>query len=212
MEAVIHVRNLVKYYGKELVLDSVSLEVYKGESIGIVGPNGAGKSTLLKIIAGIEPYDGGELAVKGRIGFVPQETILLPWRTLRSNILLAAKLRRIPRDEADEKLERAARILGISEYLDYYPGQVSGGTARKAQILMALIVNPDILLLDEPFTGLDADAIEALQSTLRELRETFELTVVTVSHMIDELMALSDRIYVLTHKPARVKQVINLQR
>jgi len=212
MEAVIHVRNLVKYYGKELVLDSVSLEVYKGESIGIVGPNGAGKSTLLKIIAGIEPYDGGELAVKGRIGFVPQETILLPWRTLRSNILLAAKLRRIPRDEADEKLERAARILGISEYLDYYPGQVSGGTARKAQILMALIVNPDILLLDEPFTGLDANAIEALQSTLRELRETFELTVVTVSHMIDELMALSDRIYVLTHKPARVKQVINLQR
>jgi NitT/TauT family transport system ATP-binding protein len=212
MEAVIQVRNLIKYYGKELVLDSVSLEVYKGESIGIVGPNGAGKSTLLKIIAGIESYDSGELVVKGRIGFVPQETILLPWRTLRSNILLAAKLRKIPRDEADEKLERASRILGITEYLDYYPGQVSGGTARKAQILMALIVNPDILLLDEPFTGLDANAIEALQSTLRELRETFELTVVTVSHMIDELMALSDRIYVLTHKPARVKQVINLQR
>ncbi len=207
MEDAIIVRNLVKKYGNDLVLDGISLTVRRGESIGLAGPNGAGKSTLLKIIAGIEPYDSGEVVVNGRVGFVPQETILLPWRTLRSNVLLAAKIRGIPKQAAWEKMGEGARILGITEYLDYYPRQVSGGTARKAQILMALVLNPDILLLDEPFTGLDRDTITALQKTLLDLRREYSLTIITVSHMLDELIAIADKLYLLTHKPARIREV-----
>ena len=209
MEAAVVVRGVMKSYGSTPVLAGVSLTVARGESAGIVGPNGAGKSTLLRIIAGIEEPDAGEVIVRGSVGYVPQETILLPWRTLRGNILLAARIRGVPRDRAARILEEYSRLLGLRDYLDYYPRQVSGGTARKAQILMALVLEPDILLLDEPFTGLDRDTIEALQGAIRELKKR-RFTIIVVSHMIDELMGICDRLYVLTHRPARVRRVIDL--
>jgi len=210
VETVIVVEGLVKTYNGELVLDHISLRVRKGESVGIAGPNGAGKSTLLRIIAGIEPYDDGIVQVKGSIGYVPQDIILLPWRTVRGNILLAAKIRGIPRLEAEKIVEAEAPRLGLEEYLDRYPKEISGGTRRKAQILMALALKPDILLLDEPFTGLDSSTIEALQETIRRLREEYGLTIVTVSHMMDELTSISDRLILLTYKPARIKAVVEL--
>ncbi len=207
---VVRVEDLVKYYGGELVLDHISLSVRAGEAVGIAGPNGAGKSTLLRILAGVEPYDGGRVEVRAEVGYVPQDIILLPWRTLRGNILLAAKLRRIPRGEAEEIILREARRMGLEEYLDRYPREVSGGTRRKAQILMALVLNPGLLLLDEPFTGLDSTTIEALQETIRSLRDRYGMAIVTVSHMMDELLTISDRLYILTHKPARVKRIVDL--
>ncbi len=211
METIIRVRNLVKRYREDLVLDHITLEVRKGESIGIVGPNGAGKSTFLRVLAGIEPYDSGTVEVDGSIGFVPQETILLPWRTLKGNILLAAKIRGIERYVAERILEENAEILAISGYLDMYPSQVSGGTARKAQILMALVLDPDILLLDEPFTGLDMETIESFQAQIKELKEAHNLTIITVSHMMDELMEISDRLIMFTHKPARIKRILQVK-
>ena len=207
---VVSVKDLVKYYGGELVLDHISLTVESGESVGIAGPNGAGKSTLLRIIAGVEPYDAGRVEVRASIGYVPQDIVLLPWRTLRGNILLAAKIRRVPRREAEEVMLREAERMGLIEYLDRYPREVSGGTRRKAQILMALVLKPGLLLLDEPFTGLDSTTIEALQETIRGLRKRYGMAIVTVSHMMDELLSISDRLYVLTHKPARVKRVVDL--
>ncbi|MCE4609026.1 MAG: ATP-binding cassette domain-containing protein [Desulfurococcales archaeon] len=211
METIIRVRNLVKRYREDLVLDHITLEVRRGESIGIVGPNGAGKSTFLRVLAGIEPYDSGTVEVDGSIGFVPQETILLPWRTLKGNILLAAKIRGIERYVAERILEENAEILAISGYLDMYPSQVSGGTARKAQILMALVLDPDILLLDEPFTGLDMETIESFQAQIKELKEAHNLTIITVSHMMDELMEISDRLIMFTHKPARIKRILQVK-
>ncbi len=203
--------NLVKSYGEDLVLDHISLEVKKGESIGIIGPNGSGKSTFLRVLAKIEPYDSGIVNVKGSIGLVPQEIILLPWRTLKSNILLAAKLRGIERHVAEKILEENAEILGISGYLNMYPSQVSGGTARKTQILMALVLDPDILLLDEPFTGLDKETIENFQTQIKKLKENHNLTIITVSHMMDELIEISDRLVVFTHKPAKIKRILQLK-
>ncbi|MEB3765275.1 MAG: ATP-binding cassette domain-containing protein [Desulfurococcales archaeon] len=211
METIIRVRDLVKRYGEDLVLDHITLDIRKGESIGIVGPNGAGKSTFLRVLAGIEPYDSGTVEVDGSIGFVPQETVLLPWRTLRGNILLAAKIRGIERHVAEKILEENAEILAISGYLDMYPSQVSGGTARKAQILMALVLNPDILLLDEPFTGLDMETIESFQAQIKELKEVHNLTIITVSHMMDELMEISDRLIMFTHKPARIRRILQVK-
>ncbi|MCE4617147.1 MAG: ATP-binding cassette domain-containing protein [Desulfurococcales archaeon] len=206
-EPVVIVEDLVKTYDGELVLDHIDLMVLRGESIGIAGPNGAGKSTLLKIIAGIEHPTSGRVEVRGRVGFVPQETLLLPWRTLRGNIMLAAKLRGIPAGEAKETVLWASKLLSLEEYLDKRPAQVSGGTRRKAQILMALVLKPDILLLDEPFTGLDQDTINALQEALLGLQRNHKLTMVTVSHMLDELMSISSKLYLLTHKPARIREM-----
>jgi len=207
-EPIIVVEELVKKYDGDLVLDRISFQVSRGESIGIAGPNGAGKSTLLKIIAGVETPTSGVVTVKGSVGFVPQEILLLPWRTLRGNIALAAKLGGTSDVEAREIIGWGARILGLEEYLDKRPAQVSGGTRRKAQILMALVLRPDVLLLDEPFTGLDQDTIHALQEAIQRLRREQGLTLITVSHMLDELMNISDRLYVLSHKPARIKRVM----
>ena len=200
--------NIVKYYGQEKILEGITLTIHRGEAVGIAGPNGAGKSTLLRIIAGLEPPTEGTIKVHGRIGYVPQEVILLPWRTLRGNILLAAKLRHIPRERAEQVILWGARLLGLEEYLDKRPYQVSGGTRRKTQILMALATDPQILLLDEPFTGLDRDTIKALQEAIGELRNKRGLTIIIVSHMIDEVLPIVDRLYILTHKPAKIKQIL----
>jgi NitT/TauT family transport system ATP-binding protein len=209
LEVVVSIRDLVKRYNGETVLGGVSLEVRRGEALGIVGPNGAGKSTLLRIIAGIEPYDEGIVEARGRIGFVTQETLLLPWRTLRGNVLLAARIARVPRRVAEQRLEELAHLLSIEKYLDMRPSEVSGGTARKAQILMALILDPDILLLDEPFTGLDVNAVSSLQEALVNLRKR-GITLIVVSHMLGELARVVDRVAMLTHKPARVRRIVDL--
>ncbi|MCE4625772.1 MAG: ATP-binding cassette domain-containing protein [Desulfurococcales archaeon] len=207
-EVAVKIENLTKYYGQEKILDSITLTVKQGEAVGIAGPNGAGKSTLLRIIAGLEPPTQGKVIVRGRVGYVPQEVILLPWRTLRGNILLAAKLRKIPRHRAEEVIRWGARLLGLEEYLNKRPYQVSGGTRRKTQILMALATDPEILLLDEPFTGLDRDTITALQKAIDRMRRSENLTIIIVSHMIDEILPIVDKLYILTHKPARIKEIL----
>lgn len=204
------VEDVRKSYGGVLVLDGVSLHAGEGEIVGVVGPNGAGKTTLLKIIAGIEDADSGRVRVRGNVGYVPQDPLLLPWKRLRGNIELGLVFRGIPREEARRRALDAARLLGIEEYLDYYPRQVSGGTARKASIARALALDPDVLLLDEPFTGLDLASTEALVKSLEELARR-GYTMIIVSHQLDELVRLADRVYVLTPRPARVKWTLDLK-
>ncbi len=210
MEAV-RVEGLYKRFGSEQVLEGVSLKVRRGEAVGIVGPNGCGKTTLLRIIAGLEEPDKGRVAVNGRLGLVPQDNLLLPWRTLRSNLELALKLSGIEGRKAEERIARVSRLLGIEEHLDKYPSKVSGGTARKTAIARALALEPDILLLDEPYTGLDVASIASLQEALQRLRRNSGISMIIVSHQLDELVEIADRIYILTHRPARVKGVVDLR-
>ena len=204
------VEGVRKSYDDVLVLDGVSLHAGEGEIVGVVGPNGAGKTTLLKIIAGIEEADSGRVQVRGSVGYVPQDPLLLPWKKLRGNIELGLVFRGVPREEARRRALEAARLLGIEEYLDYYPRQVSGGTARKASIARALALDPDVLLLDEPFTGLDLASTEALIKSLEGLARK-GYTMVIVSHQLDELVRLADRVYVLTPRPSRVKWTLDLK-
>ncbi len=207
---VVKATGVTKWYGNEKVLDGIDFIVEQGEVIGVVGPNGCGKTTLLKIIARLIPFDKGTVKVNGRIGFVFQEDLLLPWRPLSDNILVGLKIRGYDPEIQRERLETVTGFLGIKEYLSKYPSQVSGGTARKAAIARALVLNPDILLLDEPYTGLDVKSIDSLQETLMSLKKERMLSMVIVSHQLDELVEVADKIYVFTPKPSRVKTIIDL--
>ncbi len=201
-EALVLVRDLEKSFNGEKILEGISLEVKRGEVVGLVGPNGTGKSTLVKILAGVERTDSGEVSVRGNLSIVYQEDYLLPWKRLRDNLCLWAKFR--GRD--CEPLEVSKR-LGIEEFLEKYPKEVSGGTRRKAAIARALLINFDVLILDEPFTGLDQASKESLLSIITELANSGK-AVLVVSHQLEELFRVADRVYVLGGRPAKIRKIL----
>jgi NitT/TauT family transport system ATP-binding protein len=203
---MIAVKSLKKSFDNEPVVDEVSFSVRKGETLAIVGPNGAGKTTILRMIAGLIEPDQGVIEVRGRVSMVPQENLLLPWRSLRYNIGLGLKFSGMPEKERNSVVEEVADIMGIKEYLEMNPWKVSGGTARKAAIARALAIKPDVLLLDEPFTGLDIDSRKSLFLTLIKLKP--RITMILVTHNMEEVNMLANRVLILTPRPARVSREI----
>ncbi|MCE4606768.1 MAG: ATP-binding cassette domain-containing protein [Desulfurococcales archaeon] len=210
MNHTIVVRGLYKEYNSQTILDNVNLEVEKGETLGIVGPNGIGKTTLLRIIAGIEHPTRGEVNVRGKVGLVPQDDLLLPWKTIKDNIILGLILHNTPRGIIEEKLRRVASLLELEEHLSKYPKNASGGTRRKAAISRALVMDTDILLLDEPYAGLDLKITQSLAGVLNRLKER-GVTLVIVSHKLWELASNADRIIFMNGPPGRVDGEIDLR-
>jgi len=208
LDELVSVKNISKAFGNELIISDVSFTLHKGEALGLVGPNGAGKSTMLRIIAGLVKPDKGDVRVNGRLGYTPQENLLLPWFNLKENILLPARLLKIDKREAERMLRELSEALGISEHLEKKVREVSGGTARKAALARSLITSPDILLLDEPYVGLDVDSVKSLQKSLMNLRKETGIGMIIVSHQLDEMREISDRAMVLSYRPARVVREI----
>jgi NitT/TauT family transport system ATP-binding protein len=208
LDELVSVKNISKAFGNELIISDVSFTLHKGEALGLVGPNGAGKSTMLRIIAGLVKPDKGDVRVNGRLGYTPQENLLLPWFNLKENILLPARLLKIDKREAERMLRELSEALGISEHLEKKVREVSGGTARKAALARSLITSPDILLLDEPYVGLDVDSVKSLQKSLMNLRKETGIGMIIVSHQLDEMREISDRALVLSYRPARVVREI----
>lgn len=206
----VEARCLVKSYGSRRVLDCVTLRARRGELIAVVGPNGAGKSTLLRILAGLEEPDEGEAWAERPVGLVFQENLLLPWRSLRDNIALGLRYRGLPRRVVEERVRRAARLLGIEEYLDRRPGEVSGGTARKAAVARMLVLEPQVLLLDEPLAGLDVASRRSLLEALRRIAEGGR-AVILVDHSLVDVASVADRVYVLSAAPGRVIATLDLR-
>ncbi len=208
MARVVSLESVEVILGGNTILKDVNLEVDMGEVYAIIGPNGSGKTTLLKVIAGlIEPFSG-VVRVKGRASLVPQNDLLLPWLSLRDNILLPYRIHGHIGKDAVERLSTLSRLLRLESFLDLYPRQASGGTRRKAAIARALIVNPDILLLDEPFTGLDVASLNSLVDALARLRG--RKTMILVSHEPYEIARLADRVGLLNGRPARIVDEIEL--
>jgi len=208
MDAV-RLENVYKSFGNEKVLEGITLNLKKGEFIGIVGPNGCGKSTLIKIIYGIYKPDFGEITVNGKLGYVPQDNMLLPWKTLRDNIIMPLKLKGVPREIINKKLDEIATHLDMKEHLEKFPSKVSGGTAKKAALARALIKDPDVLLLDEPYNELDQSSVESLRFVLSELKND-NVSAIIVSHIEYELRRDIDRMYVLSHRPAKIIKVVEV--
>jgi NitT/TauT family transport system ATP-binding protein len=200
-----------------VALENVTLEVEAGEFLVIVGPSGCGKTTFLNAVAGLLPISSGSLTIDGREvegpgpdrAMVFQEYALLPWRNVRQNILLGLELRgRARGPEVEAKLQRYIRLVGLEGFERHYPHELSGGMRQRVGLARALITDPSILLMDEPFAAVDAMTREVMQEELLKLREAMHQTVLFITHSIDEAITLGDRIVVMTARPGRVKAVI----
>ena len=199
-------------------LDRIDLRVESGEFLAVVGPSGCGKSTLLRLIAGLIPPSTGRITIDGRtvagpatqLGIVFQKPILLEWRTVLGNVLLQAEMRRL---DAGAYLERARRLLsavGLEDFEDRYPHELSGGMQQRAAIVRALIHDPSLLLMDEPFGALDALTREQMRIDLEELWLSTQKTVIFITHSIDEAVLLADRVLVMSPRPGRIEKIIDV--
>lgn len=199
-----------------LAVDRVSLDVKEGEFLCLLGPSGCGKSTLLKAIIDLVPVQRGriELHIGAREQppaiMVWQEPTLIPWRKIRDNVALSLELRGVPAAERYAAAERALASMGIAGFGDYYPRQLSGGMRQRAGIARALVADPPILLMDEPFAAVDAQTRRLLQDQVLALSQELRKTVIFVTHSIDEALLLGDRIAVMSARPGRIKTVIDV--
>ena len=222
-QAVIEVSHLEKIFitirnERVHALNDISLSVRERELVTIVGPSGCGKSTLLKTIAGLVPASAGRVAVAGTpvaaprtdIGIVFQNPILFPWRTVMENVLLPAEVQSLPRDEARKRARELLAMVGLSEFEDKYPMELSGGMQQRAAISRALLSDPRILLMDEPFGALDAMTREQMNLDLQRIWRESGKTVVLITHSIPEAVFLGDRVVVMTPRPGRIARVIDV--
>ncbi|MEM2103815.1 MAG: ABC transporter ATP-binding protein [Candidatus Bathyarchaeia archaeon] len=200
------------------VLENVSFDVRDGEFLSLVGPSGCGKSTLLRIIAGLLRPTSGAVYIDNKEvsecgserAFVFQSPLLLPWRTTLRNITYGLELQGVPMKEAVAKAEEVIKLVGLKGFENYYPYNLSGGMQQRVNLARALIMNPSILLMDEPFANLDAQTRVFMQrEVLRIWRETRK-TIIFVTHQIDEAVFLSDTLVVLSRRPARVISKIDV--
>ncbi|MFG2000702.1 ABC transporter ATP-binding protein [Spirillospora sp. NPDC048911] len=199
-------------------LHKVSLDIGMGEFVAIVGPSGCGKSTLLKLIAGLLKPSGGGLWLRGEkvtgprpdIGYVFQRAALLEWRTARRNILLQAEMRKMPAGQARERADRLIEMTGLRGFEDAHPHELSGGMQQRVALCRALLHEPPVLLMDEPFGALDALTREQMNVELNRIWRETGTTVVLVTHSIAEAVYLADRVVVMSPRPGTVEEIIDV--
>lgn len=200
------------------VLRPIDMHVAQGEFVTLIGPSGCGKSTLFNIIAGVEQPDEGRIVLDGeanapragRTGYMPQQPLLLPWRTVEENVMLGLDVRRVPRKQALQEAHTLLKRFGLVEFAQHYPATLSGGMQQRIALLRTVLFNHTFLLLDEPFGALDALTRLSLQSWLLDIWQSFHSSVLFITHDVREAILLSDRIYVLSARPAHVLRVVDV--
>jgi len=219
---LIQLRRVEKVYmsrdGPVHSLRAISLDMQAGEFLSIVGPSGCGKSTLLKIVAGLLPASGGEVLFEGcriegppeEIGIVFQSPVLLAWRTVLDNIMLQVEMRRLPYQAYRNRALELIQTVGLAGFERKYPWELSGGMQQRVAICRALLHDPSILLMDEPFGALDAMTRETMDLELQRIWSATEKTVLFVTHSIPEAVFLSDRVLVMTERPGTVAAIYDI--
>jgi NitT/TauT family transport system ATP-binding protein len=212
-QPIVSLRRIGKTFANGVVaLDGLSLDVRPGEFLSLLGPSGCGKSTALRLIAGlsapsigtIEWPDGGAVRARGDIGFVFQEPTLMPWATAHANVALPLQLTGIPDEAAGPRVRDALARVGLADFADVYPRELSGGMRMRVSLARALVTQPKLLLMDEPFAALDEITRFRLNDDLLMLWQALRKTVVFVTHSVFESVYLSQRIVVMTPRPGRV--------
>ena len=201
-----------------LAVDGVSLDVRSGEFLSIVGPSGCGKTTFLNAVDGLLPISGGTLSLDGRSitkpgrdrAMVFQQPSLLPWRTVLGNVVYGLELQGRPKREAAEQANRFIELVGLHGFANAYPSVLSGGMQQRVNLARALAIDPEMLLLDEPFAALDAQTREFMQVELLRVWAATSKTALFITHDIKEAIYLADRVIVFSARPGRVKQVIEI--
>lgn len=200
------------------VFDGISFAVQPSEFISIVGPSGCGKTTFLRILDGLIPHDEGEILLDNHTvikpgpdkGFVFQDSSLLPWRTVIDNVILGLELQGIARRDAEIRAERYLVLVGLAGFERHYPHELSGGMQQRVNLARALIVEPEVLLMDEPFASLDAQTREIMQAELLKMWNETKKTVIFVTHQIEEAIYLSDRVVVFSARPTKIRDIIRI--
>jgi len=216
---IIEVENVEVYYGTFKALGPVSIRVDGGRSAAVVGPSGCGKTTLLNVVAGIiEPSKGkvslGGLSPReawGQIAYVTQKLTLLPWKTALENVALPCIIKGRPRSKCLRDATDMLRAVGLEGHEGKYPSQLSGGMAQRVQLARALMVEPEVMLLDEPFGALDAYTRVEMQKLLLNLLQNRKVTTLLVTHDVDEAITLSDVVFVMSRPPGRIVAEIYIE-
>jgi NitT/TauT family transport system ATP-binding protein len=199
-------------------LDAIDLTVNTGEFVSLIGPSGCGKSTLFNIVAGVDEPTSGLVAIDGdasgrragKTGYMPQQPLLLPWRTVEENVLLGQDIRHISRKQSQREARELLKRFGLADFAGNYPPTLSGGMRQRVALLRTVLFNSSFLLLDEPFGALDALTRLSLQMWLLDVWQMFHSSVLFITHDVREAILLSDRIYVLSARPAHVVCVVTV--
>ena len=213
---VIRAESVAKSYSGSAVLSDISFTVRQGMSLSIIGPSGCGKTTLLYLIAGLSAPTSGSVFIGGKkvegntpeTAFILQDFGLLPWKSVIDNVELGMKIKGMPREERRSSAEKLLDDLKISGHMERFPATLSGGEKQRVAIARALASKPGILLMDEPFSSLDTLTREKLQNTIRDIQLDKNLSMITVTHSIEEAVFLGDEILVMTSGPGRVRGII----
>jgi len=217
------VRDLTQSFPREdgttlTAIDHLSLTVHDKEFVCVLGPSGCGKTTLLRMIAGLDAATGGEILLDGeqiagpnpKIGIVFQEYSLFPWRNILDNVAFGLEMRGMVREERNRIAVKYLDLVGLTQFADSYPSELSGGMRQRVAVARALALDPVVLLMDEPFGAVDAQTRNMLQHELLEIWEKTKKTIVFITHSVDEAVYMADRIVVLTPRPGQVCEIIPL--
>ncbi|HZK28553.1 MAG TPA: ABC transporter ATP-binding protein [Thermoclostridium sp.] len=222
MVPTVKVENISKTYhtlgGEISALDNISLAVSEGEFVGIVGPSGCGKSTLLSIIAGLLEPSSGEVSIFGeklsgvnsKVGYMLQRDSLFEWRTIYKNVIIGLEIQNQLTEDRKQHVEYLLEKYGLKNFKDHHPSQLSGGMRQRAALIRTLAVDPEILLLDEAFSALDYQTRLAVNDDIYKIIKTEGKTAIMVTHDISEAISMSERLYVMSKRPGRIKMQLDI--
>lgn len=220
--ALITIRNLNKTYvtddSSTVAIEDFSIDIDKGELISIVGPSGCGKTTLLRMIAGLLDPTSGSITINGKEckgpgpdrGMVFQDYALFPWRSVRKNVEFGMEVNGMSKEDRRKRADKLLDVVGLEKFADARVHELSGGMKQRVAIARALATHPDVILMDEPFGALDAQTRNLMQEELVRVIQKTNQTVIFITHSVDEAVYLSDRIVVLTKRPAQIKEIVDI--
>ena len=211
---VLELKNVSKVFsidmGDFLVLDDISFQINENEIVGIVGPSGSGKTTILNLISGILKPSKGEVIVNGKMGYMFQKDLLFEWRTIWKNLTLGLEINKNNTKEEQEKIKQRLKKYGLYDYINNFPSELSGGMRQRIALIRTLATNPNILLLDEPFSALDYQTRINISNDIYQNLKSEKLTSILVTHDISEAISMCDKIIVLSNRPAHVRKELKL--